>query len=98
MGFYNYFNFMERYIHVCALDRVVPFPLGSFRDFLVGFHLKNKFLLCNWPTSQGMIPLVKESLLGIVYIQLKDVIKDKILFEDSGICARIEYGWTPYIF
>jgi len=117
----------------CSLAHI-PFPVSSFRGFLVGLyvgdsfyefttmnrskaeviqkgtdvimHLKNRhhsltidcetnsedFILLNGPRGEQMVPLVQENLHGLVKITLKENASGKIVFEDSGCCAGVEYG------
>ncbi len=117
----------------CSLAHI-PFPVSSFRGFLVGLyvgdsfyefttmnrskaeviqkgtdvimHLKNRhhsltidcetnsedFILLNGPRGDRMVPLVQENLHGLVKITLKENASGKIVFEDSGCCAGVEYG------
>jgi len=39
-----------------------------------------------------MVPLLQECLRGEVYIQLKDIKTGKLVLEDIGSAAGIEYG------
>lgn len=52
---------------------------------------KNMYMLLNGPRNNEMIPLVEETLNGIVYVKLSYESGD-IIFEDEGRCAGIEYG------
>jgi tocopherol cyclase len=53
---------------------------------------RNKFMLCMGPKESSMIPLVEETLNGIINIKLKDNITEKVILKDTGICSGIEYG------
>jgi len=53
---------------------------------------RNEFILCNGPSKTEMIPLVNESLLGKVYVELKNLKDDAILFAGTGLCTGVEYG------
>ena len=52
----------------------------------------DKFVLCMGPKGSGMIPLVKESLTGIINICLKDNMTGEIILTDIGLSSGIEYG------
>ncbi len=117
----------------CSLAHI-PFPVSSFRGFLVGLyvdgdfyefttmnrskvaviqkgtdvimHLKNNrhsltidcetnsedFILLNGPRGDQMVPLVQENLQGKVNVTLKENAGGKLIYEDSGSCAGVEYG------
>lgn len=53
---------------------------------------RDRFILCNGPRDNKMIPLVKENLSSKVRIQLKCNIDNKTLYYDEGICGGVEYG------
>jgi len=69
-------------------------------------HLKNRhhsltidcatnsedFILLNGPRGNQMVPLVQENLQGKVAVILKENTRGKVIYEDSGICAGVEYG------
>ncbi len=117
----------------CSLGHI-PFPVSSFRGFLVGLyvdgtffkfttmnrskveviqkgtdvimHLQNRrynltidcetsgedFILLNGPRGDQMVPLVQENLQGLVTITLKENAGGRIIFQDIGYCAGVEYG------
>lgn len=117
----------------CSLAHI-PFPVSSFKGFLVGLyldesfykfttmnrskveviqkgtdvivHLKNRnhslviecetssedFILLNGPRGDQMVPLVQENLQGLVHVTLKENAGGRVIFEDSGRCAGVEYG------
>lgn len=52
---------------------------------------KNMYMLLNGPRNNEMIPLVEETLSGIIFVKLTDK-SGNIIFEDEGHCAGIEYG------
>ncbi len=55
------------------------------------------FILLNGPRGDRMVPLVQENLQGEVAVILKDNAGGKIIFEDSGHCAGVEYGGDQMI-
>ncbi len=117
----------------CSLAHI-PFPRSSFRGFLVGLYVDNRFykfttvnrskveanqkgtdvvlhfknrhhtltidcqtreedfILLNGPRGEQMVPLVQENLQGKVKVILKENADGKVIFEDSGQCAGVEYG------
>ncbi len=50
------------------------------------------FVLLNGPRGDQMVPLVQENLQGLVHITLKENAGGRIIFQDSGSCAGVEYG------
>jgi len=50
------------------------------------------FILLNGPRDGKMVPLVQENLQGKVKVTLLEKKHKKIIFEDEGLCAGIEYG------
>jgi len=117
----------------CSLAHI-PFPISSFRGFLVGFyldsrfyefstinrstseviqkgtdvvmHLRNRhhsltidcetdradFILLKGPRGDQMVPLVQENLQGRVKVTLTENPAGRVIFEDRGLCAGVEYG------
>lgn len=53
---------------------------------------KGKFILCMGPKGISMIPLVKESLTGIIKIELRNNVTGEIILTDTGLSSGIEYG------
>lgn len=128
----NHFQ-TERASLSCSLGHI-PFPISSFRGFLVGLyvddkfyefttmnrskteviqkgtdvimHLKNRdysltidcetitedFILLKGPRDNQMVPLVQENLQGLVNITLKESSGGRIIYNDSGRFAGVEYG------
>ncbi|GAB6085430.1 tocopherol cyclase family protein [Alkaliphilus crotonatoxidans] len=54
--------------------------------------LKDSFILCRGPRNGKMIPLVQESLLGRVFLELTEVDTGKVLMSDWGLASGVEYG------
>ncbi len=50
------------------------------------------FILLNGPRGNQMIPLVQENLKGKVNLTLKENRGGKLIYEDRGSCAGVEYG------
>ncbi|MFO7951462.1 MAG: tocopherol cyclase family protein [Bacillota bacterium] len=117
----------------CSLAHI-PFPVHSFRGFLIGLYvdgwfykfttmnrskaeitqkgsdvvmrLKNRchsltidcktnsedFIRLNGPRGGQMVPLVQENLQGRVNVILKEKASGKVIYEDHGRCAGVEYG------
>ena len=53
---------------------------------------KSTFMTLNGPRDGDMIPLVDESLSGIVSVKLLSKRDNKVLFEDTSVAAGVEYG------
>ncbi len=127
-------NFRKAHASLSCSLAHIPFPVSSFRGFLVGLyvgdffyefttmnrskveviqkvpdvamHLKNRhhsltidcetssedFILLNGPRGGKMVPLVQENLQGKVTVILKENAGGKVIYEDSGSCAGVEYG------
>lgn len=65
------------------------------KDYKLEIHTKsspNDFILCNGPREGGMVPLVEECLNGEVIIKLRELKTGKLIYEDIGKAAGIEYG------
>ena len=52
---------------------------------------REKFILLHGPRDGRMVPLVQANLMGRVRVELKER-GGKVLFNDEGSCAGIEYG------
>lgn len=50
------------------------------------------FILCYGPKNNSMLPYVKETLSGKVFVELKDKTTNRVVFSDTGMCSGIEYG------
>lgn len=127
-------NFDNKSVSITCSLATIPFPIKSFRGFLIGLHINGKFInftsinnsklnvkdigkdieltafnddlsltiktktslsdfvLCMGPKNGSMVPLVKETLSGVVEITLKDNKNDNIIFNGIGKSAGIEYG------
>jgi tocopherol cyclase len=117
----------------CSIGHI-PFPLGSFTGFLIGFQAKDtfykftsinrsklkiglkgneislevrnsryalvllahteedKFMDLFAPRDNRMVPIARETLQGIVRVKLLDLKSGKILFEDTGSAAGVEFS------
>lgn len=53
---------------------------------------ENLFVMCMGPKAGKMMPLVKETLDGDVYMKLEDTSQNKVIFEDYGIKTGVEFG------
>lgn len=117
----------------CSIGHV-PFPLGSFKGFLIGFMIEGDFytfttmnrskikikrieddveirvknshhllkmkvstkpdtyMTLLGPRNDKMIPIVKETLRGLVEVELIEIKGNKTIFKDISHCAGVEYG------
>lgn len=53
---------------------------------------EDKFILCMGPSPEGMVPIVRETLKGKVYVKLRNICENRMVFSDTGCCTGIEYG------
>lgn len=126
-------SFKNQIALTCSIAHI-PFPLGSFRGFLIGLKLndsfikfttinrsklniikkekdikliavnkryeltvepetsREEFLMLHGPTGSNMHPYVKESITSKVKITLKSKADKKLILEETGAMAGIEYG------
>lgn len=117
----------------CSIAHI-PFPLGSFTGFLIGFYSegkfykftsinksslklktdneqvdinivnkkyslsilaqtsRDKFMDLYAPRDNKMVPIARETLQGKVSVSLKDRGTGRILFNDEGISAGVEFS------
>lgn len=59
---------------------------------------KDKFIKCMGPKGDNMIPLVDETLLGSVEMELMDLKNNITLYKGTSPCAGIEYGGNEMIY
>lgn len=127
-------NCFSKDISITCSIAHIPFPISSFRGFLIGLKFNNKFikfttinksklttiktdrdvrlvvtnkeyeltlesitnssefLLLHGPTGDKMQPFVKESITSKLHLVLRSFPEKKIVLEDTGIFAGIEYG------
>lgn len=64
----------------------------KYRLIIKTFTEKNMFIKCFGPKNNDMSPFLEENLMGIIKVQLFDLKNNKIIFEENGECAGIEYG------
>jgi len=53
---------------------------------------RDRFMTIKGPRGDKMLPLVNETLSGIVEVELKDVKSNEVIFKDITECAGVEYG------
>ncbi len=127
-------NCFSKDISITCSIAHIPFPISSFRGFLIGLKFNNKFikfttinksklttiktdrdvrlvvtnkeyeltlesitnssefLLLHGPTGDNMQPFVKESITSKLHLVLRSLPEKKVVLEDTGIFAGIEYG------
>lgn len=127
-------SFEAKKVSVTCSLATIPFPVKSFRGFLIGVSIGNKFyrfttmnksklklngigedielivtkknlrltlktstnkddfVLCMGPKDGHMIPMVRETLNGRVYMLLEDTKTNSIIFEGTGKSTGVEYG------
>lgn len=61
------------------------------------FSREDAFILCRAPKAGEMIPMVEENLQGRVSVRLIERRSGRVLFEDEGLCAGIEYGGNAMV-
>lgn len=73
-------------------DKEIQIRNASHRLEIATFTSEDAFMLCNGPKDGRMAPLVKETLTARVHVRLSDARTGRVLFEDDGRGAGIEYG------
>lgn len=70
---------------ITAVNRHYTLEIGTTTS-------EDAFVLCNAPKDGQMVPLVKETLTAAVNVKLTESLTGKLLYEDTGRNAGIEYG------
>ena len=79
-------------INNAGRDREIKVQNATHRLEIATFTSDDAFMLCNAPKDGQMIPLVRETLAARIHTRLSDVRTGRVLFEDDGRSAGIEYG------
>ncbi len=79
-------------IHPLGRDVLLELQNDKYRLYIKSEADIKDFILCRGPRDGKMVPLVEECLKGRLYIHLLELSSGKILLEDVGRAAGIEYG------
>lgn len=92
--FYEFTTMNKSHIRIlpCGRDVEVYAENSNYELYIRSKTKPEEFLLANGPINGGMHSFVKETLIATTFIQLLDKNTGKIIIEDTGCNAGIEYG------
>lgn len=79
-------------INPLGRDVLLEFENDKYKLYIKSEADTKDFILCRGPRDGKMVPLVEECLKGKLYIHLLELSSGRILLEDVGRSAGIEYG------
>ena len=92
--FYSFttMNHSKIYIQTFGDDVILTVNRKNLKLTLKTYTNPKDFLILKSPVKGAMVSTIKENLNGKVYMLLEDIKLNKIIFEDTGTSAGIEYG------
>lgn len=93
-GFFSFtsMNGSKLKVRQVGRDRVITVQNTDYSLEIATKSSVDAFVLCNAPKGGQMIPLVRETLTAAIDVKLTDLRTGRILYEDNGFKAGIEYG------
>ena len=92
--FYSFTTINHSKINISSLgdDVILTATKKNLKLTLRTYSNPEYFLTLKAPNNGSMIASVKETISGKVYMLLEDTYLNKVIFEDTGFSAGIEYG------
>lgn len=92
--FYKFTNINNSTLAIVQnnLDVIITSENRKYKLIIETKTSKKDFMLCMGPRDDKMVPLVDETLKGLVKVTLIDKQISKTIFYEEGLCCGIEYG------